>query len=93
MVMMANRVPDMADFDKEVIRVRSRAKDFFSYYFEQYVFPFKIEVPVPILGMHTLSLQEKREIQRFLVESIDTAEPLQLLVLARKAEMIFKRAR
>lgn len=81
----------LADFDKEVIHIRSRAKDFFSYYFSQYVYPLNIEVPVPVIGKHRLTFQEKREIEQFLISSIDSAEPLQLLVLAKKAELIFRK--
>ena len=92
MVMMAKPF-DKEGFDQEVAQIKSRAKDFFSYYFREYVYPVKVTVPVPIVGTHTLTPPEKREIEKFLLESIDTAEPLPTLVLAKKAEMIFKRQR
>lgn len=74
----------LADFDKEVIRTRSGVKDFMHFFFLDAIYPVRISVPVPVIGRHLLTMSEKREIESFLMNSIDSAEPLTLLAYAKK---------
>lgn len=83
----------ITDFDKEVIRTRSAIKDFLSFFFAEYVLPQTIKVPIPLIGNHRLDYSEKKNIERFMIQSVDAAEPLDLLVMAKKGELIFAHRR
>lgn len=80
---------ELAEFDKEVIRTRSKVKDFLSFFFREQVYPYTIEVPVPVIGKHRLTYDEKRQMEQFILQAVDGAEPLRLLMMAKRAEQVF----